>query len=149
MDAAALLGCVGWVAHGFEIVQSIYPGWVFTPADTVAAYGLHGALLIGPRQAIADDPDKWLEALSAFEIDLIRDGKPVDHGKASNVLGGPLFALKHLNGLLAGGQSGPPLVAGEVVTTGTLTRALPVARGQTWSTRLHGVDLPPLIVRVR
>lgn len=43
-----LLGCVGWIAHGFEIVQSIFPGWVFTPADTVAAYGLHRPILIGP-----------------------------------------------------------------------------------------------------
>jgi 2-oxo-3-hexenedioate decarboxylase len=37
MDDAALLSCVAWVAHGFEIVQSIYPGWKFTPADSVAA----------------------------------------------------------------------------------------------------------------
>lgn len=149
MEAAALLGCVGWVAHGLEIVQSIFPGWIFTPADTVVAYGLHGALLIGPRQTITDDPDRFLEALSAFEVDLIRDEEPADRGAARNVLGGPLLALKHLSDLLAGGQSGPPLAAGEMVTTGTLTRALPVTRGQTWSTRLHGVDLPPMMVRVR
>jgi 2-keto-4-pentenoate hydratase len=43
MDEYALLGCVDWVAHGFEIVQSIFPNWTFLAADTVAAYGLHGA----------------------------------------------------------------------------------------------------------
>jgi len=49
MDEAALLGCIDWVAHGFEIVQSIFPGWRAAAADTVAAYGLHGAYRIGPR----------------------------------------------------------------------------------------------------
>jgi 2-oxo-3-hexenedioate decarboxylase len=37
MDDVALLSCVAWVAHGFEIVQSIFPGWKFSAADTVAA----------------------------------------------------------------------------------------------------------------
>ena len=52
MDDAALIGCVEWVAHGFELVQSIFPNWKFSPADTVAANGLHGALLIGPRHPV-------------------------------------------------------------------------------------------------
>jgi 2-oxo-3-hexenedioate decarboxylase len=45
IDERALLGCVEWVAHGFEIVQSIFPGWRFQAADTVAAFGLHGAVV--------------------------------------------------------------------------------------------------------
>ena len=47
MNKQALLGCIDWVAHGFEIVQSIFPNWTFLAADTIAAYGLHGALLSG------------------------------------------------------------------------------------------------------
>ena len=31
MDEPALLSCVEWVAHGFEIVQSIFPRWQFSP----------------------------------------------------------------------------------------------------------------------
>jgi hypothetical protein len=42
MDQAALIGCLDWVAAGFEIVQSLYPGWRFAAPDTVAAFGLHG-----------------------------------------------------------------------------------------------------------
>jgi 2-oxo-3-hexenedioate decarboxylase len=34
MDDAALLSCIAWVAHGFEIVQSIFPDWKFSAADT-------------------------------------------------------------------------------------------------------------------
>jgi 2-keto-4-pentenoate hydratase len=40
MDEQALIRCIDWIAHGFEIVQSIYPNWSFRAADTVAAYGL-------------------------------------------------------------------------------------------------------------
>ncbi len=47
MDEAALIGCVEWFAHGFEIVQSPFPGWRFAAADAVAAGGMHGAFLIG------------------------------------------------------------------------------------------------------
>jgi 2-oxo-3-hexenedioate decarboxylase len=37
--------------------------------------------------------------------------------------------------------------AGEIVTTGTLTPALPVRGGETWSTRLAGIELPGLALR--
>src|SRR5215207_6097686 len=53
MDERALLGCVDWVAHGFELVQSIFPRWEFTLPDTVAAYGLHGRLIVGPWRCTA------------------------------------------------------------------------------------------------
>ncbi len=65
--------------------------------------------------------------LSTFEIDLKRDGTGVDHGRATNVLDGPVSALRHLVDILVRDQVSPPLAAGEIVTTGTLTRALPVS----------------------
>lgn len=147
MDAAALLDCVEWVAHGFELVQSVFPGWKFTAVDTIAAYGLHGALLVGPRKPVAGARETWLRSLETFEIDLLRDGAVQDHGRAANVLDGPLHALRHLVQLLGTDAAQPPLAAGELITTGTLTRALPVAAGQVWSTRLAGVDLESIEVR--
>ena len=51
IDEAGMLDCIEWVAHGFEIVQSIFPGWKFTGVDCLAAEGLHGALLLGPPLA--------------------------------------------------------------------------------------------------
>jgi 2-oxo-3-hexenedioate decarboxylase len=71
MDETALLDCVDWVAHGFEIVQSIFPGWKFSAPDTVAAFGLHGALLIGPRHSIAAHAEDWSRTLSTSEIEAI------------------------------------------------------------------------------
>jgi 2-oxo-3-hexenedioate decarboxylase len=147
MDETALLACVDWVAHGFELVQSIFPGWKFSAPDTVAAFGLHGALLIGARYSIAADAEAWSRTLSSFEIDLKRDGTVVDHGRARNVLGGPVSALRHLVDILARDQVNPPLAAGELVTTGTLTRALPASAGETWTTELTGVALDGIRVR--
>jgi 2-oxo-3-hexenedioate decarboxylase len=147
MDDAALLGTIGWIAHGFEIVQSIFPHWKFSPADTVAANGLHGALMIGPRVAVASDATRWREALASFEIDLQCNGQLADRGHARNVLDSPLNALRHLLGLLEADPDNPRLAAGEIVTTGTLTRTLPVAAGETWTTVLHGIALPGLAVR--
>ncbi len=151
MDERSLLDCIGWVAHGFEIVQSLFPAWRFQAADTVAAFGLHGALMLGPRTTItAADRDDWHERLAAFEITLLRDGIATDHGHSANVLGGgPLAALRHLLQVLAADPQSPPLAAGEVVTTGTLTKALPIAAGESWSTRLSGLDLPGATVVFR
>jgi len=148
MDEAALLGCIGWVAHGFEIVHSLFSGWRFAAADTVAAFALHGAYRLGPRRPIADAPkEKWMAALARFEISLYRNDQRVDRGQARNVLDGPLSALRHLNDLLAADRHNPPLGAGEIITTGTVTRAFPVAPGETWHTALHGLDLPPMTIR--
>jgi 2-oxo-3-hexenedioate decarboxylase len=124
MDEAASLGCIDWVAHGFEIVQSIFPDRRFAGADTVAGFGLHGAYLLGSCQPLRDDPETdRLAGLSTFQIALARDGVEIDRGSAANVLGGPLSALRHLVELLAKDPANPPLVAGEIVTTGTLARA--------------------------
>src|SRR5262245_44941981 len=35
MDDTALMSCIAWVAHGYEMVQSIYPDWKFAPPDAV------------------------------------------------------------------------------------------------------------------
>ena len=43
--------------------------------------------------------------------------------------------------MLAADPVNPPLAAGEIVTTGTLTRAFPVAAGEEWTTPLTGIPL--------
>jgi 2-oxo-3-hexenedioate decarboxylase len=146
MDAAALIACLDWAASGFEIVQSLYPGWRFAAPDTVAAFGLHGLLVVGERVPIAPaDRPAWVEALEGFTVDLLRDGAVAERGSGRNVLGtGPLTALGHLVDVLANDPASPPLAAGEVVTTGTLTDALPVGSRQVWSVRLAGLPLPGL-----
>ncbi|MEY2606096.1 MAG: 2-oxo-3-hexenedioate decarboxylase [Verrucomicrobiota bacterium] len=96
---------------------------------------------------IAGHAEGWSGTLSTFKIDLKRNGTVVDHGRATNVLGGPMSAVRHLVDILACDQVNPPLAAGEIVTTGTLTRALPVSAGETWTTELTGVALGGICVR--
>ena len=143
MDERALLGCVEWVAHGFEVVQSLFPGWRFQAADTVAAFGLHGALALGEPQPVSEyNVDFWLARLATFETTLMCNGAEMDRGHAGNVLGGgPVTALRHLVEALASDPDSPPLATGELVSTGTLTRALPVLSAETWTTRLVGLPL--------
>jgi 2-keto-4-pentenoate hydratase len=147
MDDAALMSCIEWVAHGYEIVQSIFPGWKFSAADSVAANAMHGALLIGPRHGVGTSAADWLRALPKFEIELYCDGHLTDRGHGSNVLEGPVSVVRHVVDLLADDPDNPPLAAGEIISTGTLTRALPVRAGQTWTTKLKGIALEGISLR--
>jgi 2-oxo-3-hexenedioate decarboxylase len=126
MDDDALMSCVAWVAHGYEMVQSIFPGWKFAPPDAVIVDGHHGALLIGPRHQIGTNASEWLRTLTRFEIELFCDGKLMDKGHALNVLEGPLSTIRYVVDLLTRDLDNPPLAAGEIISTGTVTRALPV-----------------------
>ena len=147
MDEAALLGCVEWVAHGFEIVDSSFPAWRFKAPDIVAVGVFHRALLLGkPRPVDAAGMAAMHRALGAFTLTLSRDGTKVETGWAANVLDGPLLALRHLVDLLQHDRSNPPLRAGEIVTTGTVTGAYPIKAGETWSTLLSDIELDGISV---
>ena len=146
-DLPALLACIDWVAHGFEIVQSRYPGWKFKAADTVADGALHAALLVGPKCAVETFGAGLIDALKDFSITLSRNGQLEENGQGSAVLGHPLAALAHLLQVLATQPKQQPLQAGETVTTGTLTQARDVRPGETWSTTLQGIALPGLNVQ--
>jgi 2-oxo-3-hexenedioate decarboxylase len=141
---AALIDCVGAISFGFELVQSLFPGWRFRAPDTVAAFGLHGALLHGPWVAVDPGTD-WPRLLAAFGVTLSCDGRAMDEGHSANVMGGgPLAALAHLADLLAADPQAPLLQPSEIIATGTLTRALPVAAGETLAAEAHGLPLPPI-----
>lgn len=133
-DAGAVLDAVDWIAAGFEIVQSPYPGWKFRLADCIAAFGLHAALVVGePLELTPALRGTLVGGLGSFALTLARQGRVVDRGVGANVLGSPVNALAHLATLLASQPHSPPLAAGEIVTTGTITDAWPVRAQDTWS----------------
>jgi 2-oxo-3-hexenedioate decarboxylase len=141
-DAEAILACIEWIAPGFEIVQSHFPDWKFTAADCTAAFGLHGALVVGaPLAVTAANRAALAAALPAFRLELRRGTTLVDTGVGANVLGSPALALAHLARVLATQPWAPPLAAGEVVTTGTVTDAWPVAPGETWTSDYGALGL--------
>ena len=149
MSNEELVDCISHVSHGFEIVHSIFKNWQFTTADTIAAFGLHGALLCGPFVEILKvEKSIWLEELSSFNITLSCNGKEVDRGHASNVLeAGPLEALRHI--LLDNKNLGRQVTLnpGDLVTTGTLTGAFSIKADEVWSTELHGIKLRGIEVK--
>lgn len=152
MSDIDMLACIEWVAHGFEVVSSIFPGWKFTAPDTTAAYALHSMLLVGPRLQLSSQSlniNALLDSLQDFAIELHQNGQLVDTGKGSNVLGSPLNALRHLAELLDKDDHNQSLQAGEIITTGTLTGASKIKNGDTWSTKISGIDLQDLRVTFR
>jgi 2-oxo-3-hexenedioate decarboxylase len=145
-DPVVILGAVEWVAPGFEIVQSVFPGWSFTLPDATAAFGLHGRLVVGPRVDVDGDLASLATELARFEATLSRDDSVVDHGRGSDVLDSPALALGYLGRVVADQPRQPPLAAGEIITTGTITSAWPVEPGQRWrsdygSLGLSGLDV--------
>jgi 2-oxo-3-hexenedioate decarboxylase len=136
-DPQALLGCIEWIAHSVEIVQCHHPEWKVTIADGTADNGLHGRLILGTPVAV-ERISGLAAALPFLKVDLLKNQEKKDQGIGSNVLGSPLLALSFLMELLEKHPDAPPLEAGEIVSTGTLTDAHPVAPGERWSTDFHG-----------
>ena len=147
MTEADLMGCIDRIAHGCEIVVSVFPEWRFSAAGATAAYGLHGRLVVGPWFDTHRNPQALASQLSDFGVALRRDGALLDSGHARNVLGGPLSALRHLVEALAQEPDPAPLQAGEIISTGTLTDAHPVQPGTVWTTEFQGISLPGLEIR--
>lgn len=136
-----LVSAIEWMAHSVEIVQCHHPDWKVTLADCTADNGLHGRLVVG-----APVPLEQVEKLPRVEARLFKGERLVDKGVGANVLGGPLTALGFLVDVLKKQPEAPPLAAGEIITTGVLTDAHPVAAGETWRTELAGLPLHGLTI---
>ncbi|HMO60259.1 MAG TPA: hypothetical protein PKA05_16665 [Roseiflexaceae bacterium] len=143
-DPHALLQHVSWVAAGFEIVDCHFAGWQFTSAECAADFGLHARLIIGePLQYDPAHAEELAVQLAACRLTLSCDGEVRAEGIGANALDSPLLALGYLVATLAA-QQAEPVMAGEVITTGTLTAALPIAPGAVWRASLQGIPLAPL-----
>ncbi len=144
-DPRRMLEAVEWIALGFEIVDCPYPGWQFRPADMVAAFGFHTALLIGHPQPLEGN-DRLFEQLAGFKLKLSKNGTLAAAGQAANVYGGPLLSLVQLAKIINSQTEARPLAAGEVITSGTITDAMPIAPGEAWTAEVEGLELPALTV---
>jgi 2-keto-4-pentenoate hydratase len=144
----ALARAIEWIAPGFEIVQSHFPDWKFKAADCTAAFGLHGALVVGePLMVTGANRAALAAALPTCAVTLSRGGTVIDRGVGANVLDSPALALTHLARLIADQPQAPKLTAGEFVTTGTITDAWPVAAGETWSSDYGALGLRGLTLQ--
>ena len=152
-----LVASLDWVAHGFEVVHTHFDGWRFTAPDTVADFGLHGRLLVGPRRPVADlgadgsaaGADTFADRLAILSLTLGEGSRPVDQGRGSAVLDGPIQALEHWLDAMTRETPDWRVQPGDVVTTGTITDAAPLLPGQHWWTETDDPLLPGLRLETR
>ncbi len=149
---ASIANCIEWVAAGFEIVCCPFAEWDFTAAEAIAAYGVHGTLIIGEPAMLSKASRRNLAAVLAnTSVSLSSTGSEQEvlraAGFGSTVLDSPVHALLALHQLLQQNPQWPQLAVGEVIATGTLTEAFPIAAGETWTTAFAGsLILPGLSV---
>ncbi len=146
MTEADLAKCIEWVSQGFEVVFSPFPSWRFNDADCAAAFGLHGGLYLGPRLPLTQS---IIEQLPRFRMVLEGSGGQRLSGCGADVLDGPIQALACLIDKLAADSGGQELAAGEIITTGTVTDAVPISLGDQWTTQLQGIELPGATISFR
>ncbi len=142
-----LAECIEWMAHAFEIVICPFPDWKFEMADSIAAFGLHGSLIVGePKMLSAASRRSLTEVLPHASLSLSCGDELRSAGFGSDVLGSPMHALWHLHQLLKIQPQFKPLSAGEIITTGTWTDVCPIKPGETWTSAFSGISLPGLTI---
>jgi 2-keto-4-pentenoate hydratase len=146
-----LADCIEWMAHGFEIVSCPFANWEFTTADVIAAFGLHGTLIIGEPHVLSSATRRNLAMLltsASVSLSCSTDQNAILRaaGYCNDILDSPLHALLQLHHLLQTQPSSAPLRAGEIISTGTWTDAYPIQAGQTWITAFSGIALQGLTV---
>ena len=144
-DRGAVLDAIEWYAPSFEIVDCHLADWKFQSAESAADFALHWRLIVGTPVAItAGDRDALVRQLHDCKVTLRKNGTVADRGVGANALGHPASALAHLATVLAGQPQFEPLAAGEIITTGTLTAAMPIAPGETWASEYAGLPITGL-----
>jgi 2-oxo-3-hexenedioate decarboxylase len=142
LDAAAALQAVDWLALGFELIHSPFPGWQFKPADFVAAAGLHAGLVIAePRLLDTTDIPQLIEQLATFKVRVTRNGEFVEEGAGKNSLRSPALCLAEL-------ASATAIKPGDLVSTGSLTAGHLVSRNESWKVEADGLELRALTLQL-
>ena len=144
-DPATILRSIAWLAPSFEIVDCHFADWKFRPADAAADFSLHWRLIIGEPMPIATtDIARLAIAIRDCRVALTCNDKIRDRGVGSNALDHPALALAFLADIVATQPRFDALGAGEVITTGTLTAALPIRPGETWTSEFSGLPVANL-----
>ncbi|EHB59295.1 2-oxopent-4-enoate hydratase [Mycolicibacterium rhodesiae JS60] len=125
------------VAVALEIVDSRIRDWTLTLPDTVADNASSCAVVIGDWVPYSEDID-----LAASRASLRLNGREVDTGLGSAVLGDPAVAVAWLANALSG--FGTDVAAGQFVMSGSFTTAAFVHPGDTASAAISGLGVVSL-----
>ncbi len=139
VTADEVLAATAGVAVGIEVLDSRYRDYRFTMADVVADNASAGRFVIGATVPVAGVD------LRRVGVILERNGEVVGTAAGAAVLGHPAEAVAWLVRALA--ETGEGLAAGQIVLSGGLTAAVPVAPGDVVVAsidRLGTLELPVL-----
>lgn len=117
------LAATAEVAPALEIIDSRITDWRIEFVDTVADNGSSARFVVGPWTTYHDGLD-----LAAEPVELRRGGELVDCATGAAVLGHPAAAVAWLANALA--EYGHGLRAGDLVLSGSMTKAARVTAGQ-------------------
>jgi 2-keto-4-pentenoate hydratase len=149
IDATAALEATEWLAIGFEIIDCPFADWKFQPADFVASFGLHAALVIGERLPVRPDSiATLLDELPRFKVRVLKNQEFAEEGSGRNCLRSPALCLAELGTAIIRRFPNDPLSAGDIVSSGTLTSGHPTEKGDTWTVEVDGLPLPPLTLQL-
>jgi len=116
--SAALAG----VAPALEIIDSRYKDFKFSLTDVIADNSSSSGFVIGPWSTPGAD-------LSNLGLIMSFNGKALEHGSTSAILGHPLRSLAAASRLA--GEAGFELEAGWIILAGAATAAAPLKAGVT------------------
>ncbi len=123
VTGAEVLAATASVAPALEIIDSRIQDWNIAFADTVADNGSSARFVVGKEvglEAIGD--------LAEEQVTLYRDGEAVEFAAGIEVLGHPAESVAWLANAL--GELGEELEAGQLILSGSFTRAVPAEGGR-------------------
>lgn len=132
VTVAEAVRAVDFVLPALEVVDSRIRDWQISIVDTIADNASSGGVILGSRPIALDSVDLRLAGCT-----LHIDGSLVATGAGGAVLGSPINALVWLANTV--GPLGVTLEPGHVVLPGSMTRAFPVAPGQTVVANINGL----------
>lgn len=135
----AVLAATDALAPALEVVDSRIADWRIRLADTVADNASYGGFVLGPWNRAMREWDLRLAGMLLHKNDC-----PAVEAVGAAALGNPARAVAWLANKLA--EFGEALEPGDVVLSGALGRALPLARGDSFTLEILGC--PPLTVQV-
>ena len=132
VTAADVLAATECVLPCFEIVDSRIQDWKIRIQDTVADNASCGVFVLGGRAVDPRDVD-----LRLCGMVLEKNGEIVGTGAGAAALGSPVNAVAWLANTL--GRLDIPLLAGEVILSGSLAALIPVKAGDSLRIDIGGI----------
>jgi 2-oxo-3-hexenedioate decarboxylase len=142
-EPAAVLEAVEWIALGFEIIDCVYQDWKFQPADFVASYGLHAALIVGAPMAVdATNSPALAESLASFKLQLLRNGEPPSRAAAATRSAAPRSVPPSSRPRSHAVRARNRLPPAKLISSGTLTESRLIAQARCGAQPSTGFSCP-------